>query len=215
MYTPTPDPSNIDPSKDGIDHINVYSKGKTELGKILSNWDSHPIKTPVGLFYGIEPLLFYLQSCGDPMFWVLKGYESKKFFNDHYSCKFSKWKDGEFLTNSRSINAHIVDKDGFNKYGFKPMNLTRPQHMHIIIGALWEKYLTHPKLKSLLEDCKLPLKHYYVYGKEGQEKKVVNTPDYRGIISQWEIIKAHARRNRDKNKIVITELPKRHKWSRK
>ena len=34
----------IDPSKDGIDHINIYSKGKTELGKYLSNFTYAPIK---------------------------------------------------------------------------------------------------------------------------------------------------------------------------
>lgn len=35
---------NFKPEMDGIDHINVYSKGKTELGKLLSNFARTPFE---------------------------------------------------------------------------------------------------------------------------------------------------------------------------
>jgi hypothetical protein len=43
---------------DGIDHINIYSKAKTVLGKVLSNWsplpDGKPILTLDGPFQSVE-----------------------------------------------------------------------------------------------------------------------------------------------------------------
>ena len=42
------------PSTDGIDHINIYSKGKTSLGRWLSNFAKSPIETEDGHFDSIE-----------------------------------------------------------------------------------------------------------------------------------------------------------------
>jgi hypothetical protein len=39
---------------DGITHINIYSKGKTELGRWLSNFTYHPIETEDGKFDSVE-----------------------------------------------------------------------------------------------------------------------------------------------------------------
>jgi hypothetical protein len=51
----------IDPEKDGIDHINIYSKAKTELGRWLSNFQYCPINTYFhGKFNSIEGFWYYL-----------------------------------------------------------------------------------------------------------------------------------------------------------
>ena len=36
----------IDPKLDGIEHINIYSKGKTELGRLLTNFAQTPFIHP-------------------------------------------------------------------------------------------------------------------------------------------------------------------------
>lgn len=50
----------IDPNKDGVDHINVYSKGKTSLGRKLSNFYELPIETVDGKFNSIEGYWYWL-----------------------------------------------------------------------------------------------------------------------------------------------------------
>lgn len=50
------------PDLDGITHINIYSKGKTELGKLLSNFSYSPIKTEDGWFASVEGYWYWLLS---------------------------------------------------------------------------------------------------------------------------------------------------------
>lgn len=50
------------PSTDGIDHINVYSKGTTELGRFLSNFSRTPFQISIGNFTSIEGLIYFLGS---------------------------------------------------------------------------------------------------------------------------------------------------------
>lgn len=60
-------PRNIDPSKDGIDHINIYSGGKTKLGQVLSNFYPYDIKTKDGNFMSVEGYWYWLsiENCAD------------------------------------------------------------------------------------------------------------------------------------------------------
>jgi hypothetical protein len=51
----------FDPKDDGITHINVYSKAKTELGKFLSNFSKCDLKTEDGDFQSVEGLWYFLQ----------------------------------------------------------------------------------------------------------------------------------------------------------
>ncbi len=53
------------PVNDGIDHINVYSKGRTELGRFLSNFAASPIQTEDGRFMSIEGYWYWL-GCTHP-----------------------------------------------------------------------------------------------------------------------------------------------------
>lgn len=50
---------------DGIDHINIYSKGKTSLGKWLSNFSFSPIFLLDGDFHSIEGYWYWL-NCDHP-----------------------------------------------------------------------------------------------------------------------------------------------------
>lgn len=51
---------NYSSETDGIDHINTYSKGKTELGRFLSNFARHRIKTEDGYFRSVEGYWYWL-----------------------------------------------------------------------------------------------------------------------------------------------------------
>lgn len=50
----------IDPNEDGKTHINVYSKGKTKLGRMLSNFHELPVETIDGEFSSIEGYWYWL-----------------------------------------------------------------------------------------------------------------------------------------------------------
>lgn len=68
------------PENDGLDHINVYSKGRTELGTFLSNFAYSPIKTEDGYFNSIEGYWYWL-SCSHTDRDILRklhGFEAKK-----------------------------------------------------------------------------------------------------------------------------------------
>ena len=67
----------MNPENDGIDHINVYSKGKTELGKFLSNFAYSLIETEDGLFSSIEGYWYWLGH-NDDRLRKLSGFEAKK-----------------------------------------------------------------------------------------------------------------------------------------
>ncbi len=64
--------------KDGVDHINVYSKGETALGRWLSNFARSPILIPVdGLFQSVEGYWYWLRT-GDERLRKLWGFEAKR-----------------------------------------------------------------------------------------------------------------------------------------
>lgn len=51
------------PERDGIDHINVYSKGRTELGRLLSNFADTPFQHPqFGWFRTVEGFWYWLKT---------------------------------------------------------------------------------------------------------------------------------------------------------
>lgn len=70
----------FNPEKDGIDHINVYSKGKTELGQFLTNFSYSPINIEDGdgKFISIEGYWYWL-SCKDDMLRNLHGWKAKEY----------------------------------------------------------------------------------------------------------------------------------------
>ncbi len=57
---------NFKPENDGIDHINIYSKGKTELGRLMSNFAFTPFELPLeGRFASVEAYWYWLQTKDD------------------------------------------------------------------------------------------------------------------------------------------------------
>lgn len=68
----------MDPDKDGVDHINVYSKGKTELGRLLSNFADTPFELPnYGKFRTVEGYWYWTMT-GMEEFRNLLGWQCKQ-----------------------------------------------------------------------------------------------------------------------------------------
>lgn len=66
------------PENDGVDHINVYSQGKTALGRTLSNFAHTPFRIPLwGKFESVEGFWFWRKT-GLPAFRQIWGHSAKK-----------------------------------------------------------------------------------------------------------------------------------------
>ena len=87
----------MSPQLDGVDHINVYSKGKTLLGRMLSNFYPAGFVLPNhGKFASVEGYWYWL-SVKDEKLRDLSGFEAKK--RGQY-LKASDWVDTEEFKNS-------------------------------------------------------------------------------------------------------------------
>lgn len=65
------------PGQDGYTHINIYSKGKTELGRFLTNFALSPITTEDGDFKSIEGYWYWLSN-QEYVMRELYGFNAKK-----------------------------------------------------------------------------------------------------------------------------------------
>lgn len=70
----------LDPSLDGITHINVYSGGNTRVGREISNMSTHPIVHPRhGNFNTIEGFWWWLSTgMKDDYFRTCSGFDARK-----------------------------------------------------------------------------------------------------------------------------------------
>lgn len=67
------------PLEDGITHINVYSRGSTEIGRLLSNFAYSPFVHPeYGKFNSVEGFWFWLKTEDDELR-NLHGFKAKKY----------------------------------------------------------------------------------------------------------------------------------------
>ena len=124
------------PENDGIDHINVYSKGKTNLGKFLTNFAKTPFELPKdGTFQSIEGYWYWLLAMDHPHSYVLKDlYGFKAKLVGRSLTNNTDWSDDEDFKNSikQAIAAKIQQCSDYQ----------------------YEMFI----------DSKLPFTHYYVYG---------------------------------------------------
>lgn len=131
----------IDPEKDGVDHINIYSKANTELGRTLSNFAFSPIYIEDGFFASIEAYWYWLSVPEDePLREELRGsfgYEAKK------------------------LGRQLRGKDWNEDWEFEVK----------IKKAIFTKVIETDGLLVAFSESDLPFKHYYVYGGKVVEPK--------------------------------------------
>lgn len=147
----------IDPSEDGITHINIYSKGATKLGRMLTNlYDRDFIVEGYGKFKCMEAFWYYfLTGCKYEEFHMLKSFPAKKL--------------------GRSILSERVDKE---------RELTQ-QEKEVILEAIRCKLRQNKDILEELYHSELPFEHYYYYG-DPSNAKVVYVPQFAWMTEEFE-----------------------------
>jgi hypothetical protein len=123
------------PAEDGISHINVYSRGKTEEGKWASNFQYAPFVHPThGRFDSIEGLWYWLSV--DP----------KNPRRD--------WLRFAAGAEAKNMGRNLRGKDW----------VASPSFEESIRLGLRAKFDFHPARREAFQKTTLPLAHYYVMG---------------------------------------------------
>lgn len=71
----------LTPQNDGITHFNVYSRGRTPIGRFLSHFQYHPMQTNDGYFESMEGYWYWLSVRNDELRNV-SGHDAKRL-GDH------------------------------------------------------------------------------------------------------------------------------------
>lgn len=132
----------INPEEDGITHINIYSKGKTHLGRFLSNFTLSPIKIKNDKFNSIEGYWYYLL-CG-------------------LECN-NKWKNelkNAYGFEAKKLGKKSTSRDWDDSDEFK----------NKIKNAIIIKINTYNMVEDIVYS-ELPFDHYYVYGGAARKSK--------------------------------------------
>lgn len=142
--------SDLHPDNDGVDHINVYSRGRTQLGRTLSNFAHTPIHHPKdGYFASIEAYWYWL-AIGDlhnsPKYHHLRSLHG-------FQCKEVGRKA---LQEWSQVNNHQVPEV--------------PDFVCRVKKALLCKIQQTAGLAELLKASTLPLIHYYYWGEKSPYK---------------------------------------------
>lgn len=147
------------PEDDGVTHINVYSRAKTELGQLLSNFAHTPFIHPKdGYFASVEAYWYWL-SLSDGV-------------NDTENVS---------LRNLYGYRAKEIGRILRKKAEECGCERKVEDFEARIKKAILCKIEQNDDVKKLLKECTLPLTHYYVWGKDGGEQKISYPSDYAWI----------------------------------
>lgn len=125
------------PEEDGKTHINVYSKGATPLGKMLSNFYKFPIATLDGNFMSVEGYWYWLS--------IPEANPRREEMRTAYG--FNAKKLGKEILKDTPKEEQRFDDNFEDK----------------MLRAIWYKFRRNAQL--ITEELKhLPIEHYYNYG---------------------------------------------------
>jgi len=123
----------IDIELDGVDHINVYSRGRTQLGRDLSNFAHTPFVCADGGFASVEGYWYWLGTPAENVqrerLRTLHGFQAKAL--------------------GKSLHSDDTPRD--------------PDFDAKIRAAIDAKLKASPMLMAFFADSRLPLLHYYVF----------------------------------------------------
>lgn len=97
--------------KDGVDHINIHSMGRTQLGKLLSHFAHTPFTHPYfGPFYSIEGFWYFARSgFVESRMRYLSGFRAKQVGKELPYHRYKDFKEDIIAANYQKIiqNEHI------------------------------------------------------------------------------------------------------------
>lgn len=146
------------PEEDGIDHINIYSRGKTELGRMLSNFSECEIHKQYGSFKSIEGLYHYLKVMRSLN---VKDNEVKNIPLTYCWIKrtLADLKDASGVR-AKSLGKYA--RESIIAYGVPYLDKPDANFTDEIIQATEQKIKNNPTLKKLIVENELHYVHYYV-----------------------------------------------------
>lgn len=99
--------------KDGVDHINIHSVAKTELGKLLSHFAHTPFEHPYfGPFYSMEGFWYYARSgFSVDRLRYLSGYRAKQVGRELDYKWYAEFKQDIIAANYQKIIQHDRIRD--------------------------------------------------------------------------------------------------------
>lgn len=153
---------NYTPETEGIDHINVYSKSKTVLGRLLTNFAETPFEHPK---YG------YVKSMEG--FW--------------YFCKLGKIYPE--LLNTSGFDAKKRGRSLYPQIDKSDKIIISEEFKEQILEGIRLKLRQNKDLLMMLISTDLPLSHYYAYGSKDVGFKVHYLPEYDWQIQEIERIR--------------------------
>ena len=162
------------PEEDGISHINVFSGGKTELGRQLSHLIYMPWNTDDGDFNSFEGWWFWqLASAGSQL--KLFSLDNKEDLRSLVGLE------------AKELGKRLCDDRCW------PSDAELPGFQQKYEKAARARLQQYPALAELLRDSKLPLVHYYVFKKNGNSPTVIT--DKRGdwVVALWDKLRAELR----------------------
>jgi len=125
----------LNPSEEGITHINVYSKSNLEIGRMLSNFYKCEINIPDGKFLSVEAYWYYLELSEEV-------------------------EERDILRNLYGYDAKKTGQDLIKKYG----QVEVPNFEEKISEAIFQKFFMNKDMLLANEKyLSLPFEHYYNY----------------------------------------------------
>lgn len=116
---------NHHPKNDGIDHINIYTRGKTRLGRLITNLSDVPVTHPTyGRFRTAEGLWFYLKSGkAHEELRAMSGFEVKRYarglvnvWNKEFQAEFKQGLKQKILDHSELRDLFVESTLPFTHY---------------------------------------------------------------------------------------------------
>jgi len=130
------------PEYDGFDHVNVYSKSKSKLGRMLSNFAHTPITIDENRFESIESWWYW-----------------SKMNNINNSHLFQFFTEEQISSVKTKIGNEAKE---FFRSLFKGDSSKFSPNKDQLKKAYLQKLTEHPEIEKLLFENKLPLAHYYM-----------------------------------------------------
>jgi len=157
---------NIRIEDDGVTHVNVYSRGRTELGRLLSNFSNLPFIFEEQIYASVEAW-WYVNSL---VLWgCVFDEETREAVS---SLKFMHGASAKTL--GRGLHSLLLGTER-----------TQPPSREVLKAVYHAKIDAYPRLKSDLLGCKLPFDHYYV-----MSERIVHTPKHRWTGQLWNEVRA-------------------------
>lgn len=160
------------PMFDGVTHCNIYTKGRTGLGRALTNFAMTPFKHPIlGEFLSGEGLHYYLKVGEENK---ATG-EVKRFDEFRQLWGIEAKQRGVELSRTHMVLNHDFD-------------------YHMWLGLL-AKVTQNPKLFKMFVESDLPFTHYYYYGDPDSGQCKVVSPKRPGkLVTDLEEIRTFLRK---------------------